>query len=241
MLAGSARAAVIFDNFETSEGHFNLAPSFSGSTVGISSTSTADRDTTDGIEGPGGSSEKLVLVHTTSTTATRVRFLSGGGSPGGASGSPANTQFQTTSGTDGWIGLYAKTTNANWTIQIWVEPGTTSPAAAGNNGSNPKTLIADGAWHLYEWNLDDISGGVDGWGGVAGIATGQANVADGYHAIDSILLRDTNATQANTTATISLDFLAKSDSGSVSTVPFPEPMAMGLLALVAPWALRRRK
>src|SRR5688572_15617534 len=77
--AQSTQAAIIFDDFEANEGHFNLAPTFSGSTTNMATTSTADRFTTGGVEGIG--FESLTLNATTAGTASRVRFLSGSGTP----------------------------------------------------------------------------------------------------------------------------------------------------------------
>src|SRR2546429_2728274 len=116
------------------------------------------------MEGAG--SQQLVLNQTTQTTFTRLRPLSGGETPAN------NIAFTTSAGTDGWIGFYAKTTAAGWTSQIFLE-------GASNNGSIEKTLLADGAWHLYEWNIDDTSGGPNGWGTITGIIAGTAALAHG--------------------------------------------------------------
>jgi hypothetical protein len=216
-LPAANAASIIFDDFNVDEGHFNLAPAFSGSTSNIvNATSTADRITTDAAEGDG--SQQLVLNMTSEAAATRVRFLSGGGTAAN------NTAFTTSAAEDGWIGMYLKTDSPDWTAQIWLE-------GASNNGSVPKTIIADGQWHLYEWNIDDISGGADGWGSIAGIIAGVATVADGSHTIDSVLFRHTAPSPA--TATIFMDFVAKSESGSVANLlPIPEPTSLALVGLI---------
>ena len=216
LIVGKAQASIIFDDFNTDEGHFNLAPTFSGSTTNVVSTSTADRVTASPFEGDG--NEELVLTMTSTAAATRIRFLSGSGSAAN------NTSFTTSAGTDGWIGLALKTDSPGWTAQIWLE-------GASNNGGIEKTITADGQWHIYEWNIDDTSGGADGWGSIAGIIAGVAAVADGSHTIDSVLFRHTNPSPD--TATISMDFVAKSDSGSISAlVPsVPEPASICLLAI----------
>ena len=230
-LAGSATAApIIFDDFNVDEGHFNLAPNFSGSSSNIAATSTADRNAAGGaLEGAG--FERLVLNATTAGSASRDRFLSGSGTPAN------NINFATSAGTDGWIGFYARTSSTGWTGQIWVEPGSTAPAATGNNGSVEKSIVSDGAWHLYEWNLDDNSGGANGWGNVTGVVTGTATVGDGNHTIDSILFRNSAAPASGT---IDFDFVAKSDSGSIAAL-VPEPTAFGLAAFAGVALLRRRR
>lgn len=191
--AGMAHAEV-FDNFNIDEGHFNQHPGYSGSSVG-EGTCLADRVTTDGPkEGIG--HQRLVLRHDGSTTNIRIRHLSGTGAP------TNNVPFSTSSGFDGWIGFYLKTTEPGWTAQIWIE------GDGGNNGGVPKEIIADGEWHLYEWNLDDTSGGPDGWGGIAGVAGGSATVGDGKHTIDSILLRNGTG-PADVDKVFFLDFVAR--------------------------------
>jgi len=184
-------AAVTFDDFNVTEGHFTAnPPTGSGSSSNIKTDSTADRVTTNGpLEGAG--HQKLVLNATTLATAMRLRHLSGSGTVAN------NTAFITSAGDDGWIGLYVKadaTNDPNWTVQIWLEGSTSGH----NNGSVPKTIIADGTWHLYEWNLDDNSGGVDGWGTISGIIAGIATVEDISHTIDSVIFRNATGPASST-------------------------------------------
>jgi hypothetical protein len=204
---GALHASITFDDFNVNEGHFTSTPATgSGSTANVAGTSTADRVTTDSpIEGSG--HQKLVLNATTAGNLMRLRHLSGGGSAAN------NTAFTTSAGVDGWIGVYIKTLDAaqdpNWTVQIWLE-------GASNNGSNQKTIIADGNWHLYEWNIDETgAGAVDGWGDVQSILAGSPTVANGSHTIDSIIFRNTTGPASTT---FFMDFVAKSDSDSVSNL-----------------------
>jgi hypothetical protein len=232
LLAGNANAAaIIFDNFNVDEGHFGFAPTFSSGTSNITTASTADRDTTTGPAGAfeGEGFERLVLTASTAATTSRVRFLSGGPPYNSATGgTPANNVAFTTSAatTDGFIGMYARTTVSGWTIQLALDG-----PLPDLQGGVPKTVIGDGAWHLYEWNLDQASD----WGAVAGIA-GNSTFEEGSQTIDSIVLRR-NAGAA-TTSTVDIDFVAKSDSGTVANV-VPEPATIALLAMAVPAMLRR--
>lgn len=212
----TANAAIIFDDFNVNNGHFAQDPNTSGSSLNDAASSTAGRVTTNSpFEGAG--HQELVFnwedVPADAGTDLRIRHLSGGGTPAN------NTSFTTSAGTDGWIGFYLKTTTAgNWTAQIWLE-------GIANNGSVPKTIIGDGQWHLYEWNLDDHSGGANGWGAVAGIVAGTAPVEDGSYTIDSVIFRD--GTTASTT--MYFDFLAKSDSGSIAGLLNTAPTVVNAL------------
>ncbi len=199
--ASTLRAApTVFDDFNVNEGKFTSVPTASGSTVGILAASTADRVTVAPREGAG--CQQLVLI-TNGAATVRIRHLSGGGTIGN------NTPIVTSAGPDGWIGCYIKTTNTGWNVQLWLE-------GASNNGGVPKDLIADGEWHLYEWDLDNTAGDADGWGSIAGILGGSAIVADGNHTIDSIIFRGPALEQQ--TNVIFLDYVAHNDAGSVSNL-----------------------
>lgn len=189
----------IFDDFNVNEGRFTSAPAASGSTAGITASSTADRVTTSPLEGAG--CQRLVLI-TNGVATVRVRHLSGGGTIAN------NTAITTSAGPDGWIGCYIKTTNSGWNVQLWLE-------GASNNGGIPKNLIADGEWHLYEWDLDNTAGDADGWGNIQNIATGSPIVSDGSHTIDSIIFRNSGAIPDQTNV-IFLDFVAHNDAGSLA-------------------------
>ncbi len=204
----TTKASISFDDFNVSEGHFTANPiGGSGSSANIGTGSAADRVTTDGpVEGSG--HQKLVINATTPGGAIRLRHLSGGGSPAN------NVAFTTTTNVDGWIGLAIKadaTNDPNWNVQIWLE----GAPSGNNNGSVPKTIITDGQWHIYEWNLDDDTGGTDGWGSIASIATGSAVVPNISHTIDSVIFRNAGGPASST---MFMDFVAKTDSGSVSNL-----------------------
>jgi hypothetical protein len=233
-MQSAAQAAIVFADFNTDEGPFNVAPNFSGTSVGEDVSSTADRVDTDGpLEGPG--HQRLVLVHDGSTTNMRIRHLAGSGSPTGT----AQQTFTTSAGTDGYIGFYAKmasgVNNTGWTLSINLDDSTNT--AAGMDGGVPKTLIANGEWQLFEWNLDDD----DDWVPVASIG-GDGTIQAGQHSIDSIYIF-TNQTAATgggaTRDPLYIDFVAKSDSGSIAPL-VPEPAflalaALGGLSLMARW------
>lgn len=215
-------AAIVFDDFNVDEGHFNREPTFSGSTRNLLTTSTADRATDTPFEGAG--YEHLVF-NPAASVSTTVRFLSGTGAIAN------NVTFATSFGEDGWIGFYVRTTDPGWTGQIWLE-------GQENNGSIPKVIPEDGQWHLLEWNLDDETGGPDGWGSVAGIVSGDPDFEPGTYSIDSIIFR---STFQSVPITMDVDFVAKSNSGSVADL-IPEPSSALLATLgLAVLAGRRRR
>jgi hypothetical protein len=225
MICGNAPAAfTIFDDFNVDEGHFNLDPNFSSTSVDDHPDSTADRVTTDGpLEGAG--HQRLNLIYQDNSVPVagmRIRHLSGGGTVAN------NISFTTSAGTDGFIGFYVKTTVSGLTTSINLDgPGGTT---AEMDGSTSIALIADGNWHLYEWNLDSTTD----WGAVTGIGGGHGGALQNVsHTIDSIYFRDANGTTGpDGTGIYYLDFVARNDSGSVGDffIPAPIPEASSVVA-----------
>jgi hypothetical protein len=213
-LAGSAaNASIVFDDFNVNEGHFTASPGNNGSgTSSIASTSTADRVTVGTFEGAG--AEEVVGVFSTATPIERMRFLTSG------AGAPAsNVAFSVTAGTDGWIGLYAKTSNSTGArLQLAIdEPGNVTTSMV---GTRPISLINDGNWHLYEWNLDVASD----WSSLSGV-TSNTVLTNTTHTIDSIFM-----TSIAGNFTIDFDYVALNDTGSVADL-LPEPASITLLGL----------
>lgn len=141
----------VLDSFESSEGHFNTAPTYSGSTVGVATSSTADRSTS--AKKNGSYSEKLVLKDNTSSTANwEVRFLSG-------SGTPANNTALPKAG--GRVGFWIYTTSSG------LSAGLSADDSDGTERSVKKT-VPTSTWTYLEWKLDDQAMW-DSWSGGNGV------------------------------------------------------------------------
>jgi len=228
LLSIPASASIIFDDFNVNEGFFNTSPKFSATTSAtIDTTSTADRATSPSpLEGAG--FERLTL-DVIGTTTARVRFLSNTGTP-----SPQTSFTTSASATDGWIGYYVRlAAGASGIWQTGINLDSTANSSGTMLGSSRVTIPADGQWHLFEWNLD--SAVAADWGQVGGIGgyTSMANAlaAGDPHTwtIDSIYFYS-SGNVSGTGITIDLDFVAKSDSGSIASL-VPEPSSFALVAL----------
>lgn len=140
LINGATSTTRILDNFEASEGHFNTPPTYSGSTTGIATTSTADRSN---LRPKNGSySERIVLNdNTASSAAWAVRQLSGSGDPA------QNTSMARASGRVGfWV--YAST------------GGVTVAATVDDSDGTERSIsksVPSNVWTFVQWNLDDAA------------------------------------------------------------------------------------
>lgn len=155
---GGGGSSQVLDNFESGEGHFYSSPTYSGSTVGISSSSTAQR--TCSISYSGNCSEQIKLVDNSSSSSSwSVRFLSGGGSPSN------NTSF-----------------NRNGRIGFWVYSGGSGMSVAMGIDDSDGTERSDSVsvpanqWTFVEWNLTTSSSWNSWVGGNGSITASNVSI-----------------------------------------------------------------
>jgi hypothetical protein len=130
------------DNFDAGVGHFNQVPTFSGSTVGISSSSSAKQTPLAAFNGIG-SLEVTLLDDPASVNPWEVRLLSG-------TGSTANNDSL---GAVGWVGYWMRTRNAPPHTMVAI--GLDDPSDPTTKRSVRLPVVGDGSWHLYQWNIGD--------------------------------------------------------------------------------------
>lgn len=151
--------ANVFNDFDTDEGYFGNSPTLSGSNQGILSA-TADRTTSEFHLGThsqeisvSGDSEGWFLRHLAGT---------------GSAGSPGSNLALASTGS---IGFWLKTDDAGLSVQLAIDdPGTADRGLV-------KSIISDGEWHLYEWDLEDDSQW-EGWVTGDGLITGPTVTLD---------------------------------------------------------------
>lgn len=226
-------APVLLQDYEAPgnlDAPFNLAPDFSGTTVGINAaTDTTTHVPADGANSTAASAE-LFMEHATGESPTaagwqwQVRFLPNNG----GSTNAQNPLFNA----DGYVGYWLKV-DAGVTANMQ-----TAPVLEGSTGTATATagvlrdVIKDGQWHLYQWNMDepaDFPGTFNTvYSGGLGDTTLEAQVS-----FDSIALVSPNGGNA----TVRIDEIGYDNAG-----PLPEPAtAIGFAAMGGLLALRRTR
>jgi uncharacterized lipoprotein YddW (UPF0748 family) len=152
---------IVLDDFEINEGHFGWNYNLSPQTVGLASATTIERVTTEAHTGI--ASQELNLV-ASGPEAWTLRHNSGIGTAAAPAG---NVAIPAT----GYVGFWLKTDSPGVSVQIALDdPGTADRGFL-------QDVIADGQWHLYEWNLDNDSQW-EGWVTGDGIITGPTVTLD---------------------------------------------------------------
>ncbi|MBI2420172.1 MAG: hypothetical protein HYV28_20110, partial [Ignavibacteriales bacterium] len=161
----------VFDDFESTTGHFTNTPTYSGSTIGISTSSSAARVVSTAKNGLG--ALKLNLIdNASSSSAWTVRFVSGGGSIGN------NTAVDP----DGYLGFWMKTATAASGAQVAV---TVDDQAGGTELSPKLTVNNNGEWNYYEFNMKG-----SGW---TSFASGSGAVNGTSATLDALMFYAPNA------------------------------------------------
>lgn len=166
----------MLETFETSAGRFTSAPTASGSTTGIATTSTLAR-ATDNFKNGIASLKAVLNDNTTSNSNWVVRLLSGGGTP-------ANNQVFT--GNQGYFGFWLKTSTANTgaVITAWIDD------TDGLEELPPLAIINNGNWNYYEWFLPTAAG--------AAITIGNGKIGGTSVTLDAIVVKQNNTANAMT-------------------------------------------
>jgi uncharacterized lipoprotein YddW (UPF0748 family) len=189
---GTAGPGIVIDDFEFDEGHFGWNYNLSPQTTGLASATSIDRVTTEAHTGI--ASQQLSLV-ASGADPWSLRHNSGIGTAAAPTG---NVAIPAT----GYVGFWLKTESPGVSVQIALDdPGTADRGYL-------QEVIADGQWHLYQWNLDNDSHW-EGW------VTGDGIITGPIVTIDSIFFHGSG------NATLFLDNVAYNPDGPLAVPVIP--------------------
>ena len=166
--SGGGTGTKVVDTFESSVGHFVTSPTYSGSTVGVATSSSAVRDCN--LRKVGACSLHVELVDNASTTANwEVRLLSGSGTPA------SNTQLAR----NGRVGFWVFAAGTGMQVGVGIDD------SDGTERSASRSLPAN-TWSYVEWSLSDAAQ----WSAWAGNSNGTINASN--VTVDAIWLYHAN-------------------------------------------------
>jgi hypothetical protein len=229
----SIAAPVFLQDYEPAgnlDAPFNLPPDFSGTTVGVvAATDTITHVATDGAAGTTASAEHF-LEHDAAESPTaagwqwQARVLPNSG----GSNNAQNPLFAA----DGYVGYWLKVeSSVTATMQ-------TAPVLEGSTGTGTasagdlQTIIKDGQWHLYQWDMDDPTQFDNTFNNVYAGGLGDTTLESSV-SFDSIAVVSSDGGGA----TFRIDQIGYDNAG-----PLPEPTTAVLAAigLSAAFVVRRR-
>lgn len=229
---------------------FNRAPDASGSSEGIldddapndAGTSAISLETADGTLGTAQSALITIVDEAppaadsagANGTAYHIRLIPNAG----ASVSATNPAFAT----DGFVGFYLKADPTAAAALLEVAPLLEdSGGTLAGSGGVLKPVIADGLWHLYEWDMDNAADFPNTFETFYG-GTPAAETLEAMANFDSIAIIS-RGVDGQSSATLKIDQIGYDNAGRLPQPPIiPEPassvLAGALLALAV--ASRRR-
>lgn len=225
---GVLNTLTVIDNFEGTKGKFASGVTASGSNRNIGSgTTTLDTNQS----ALGDSSLRLTFAPPATPTSgqgTQLRFLSGGGT------TTNNYTDGKTVGNVGHFGVFLRMEAGS--APLFVSMLIDDNAASAGERSSFKQVVADGKWHLYQWDLADV----DDWSNFSG---GDGDIDGPNVFLDSLYFSGTAGTSGGPvlgSTTVWIDGVAYNPSGTLDAL-VPEPATLAAIGLGAVMFRRRRR
>ncbi len=190
---GPVDPIITLTDFEINEGTFTESPTYSGSNIGIDA-GTADRVTTEAHNGI--ASQRISITKDPTSPNWMLRHVSG------VWAAPSNN---VPIDAQGHIGFWLKTDTPGLSVQFGLDDYDGQSADL----SSLMPVIADGDWHLYQWDLDDP----DQWHPWAGVG-GDGTITGPTFTMDGIFFH------GSSDAVFYLDDVSYNNNGTL-TPPIP--------------------
>jgi hypothetical protein len=241
LFSTSDAAPIFLQDYEAPGGldePFNRAPDASGSSEGIldddapndPGTSAIALETADGTLGTTQSALITIVDEAppaadsagANGTAYHVRLIPNAG----ASPTATNPAFAT----DGFVGFYLKADPAAAAALLEVAPLLEdSGGTLAGSGGVLRPVIADGLWHLYEWDMDNPADFPNTFESFYG-GTPAAETLDATASFDSIAILS-RGVDGQSSAAIKIDQIGYNNEGHLPQAPIiPEPASLLLFA-----------
>lgn len=160
----------VFDKFDEDRGHFYKNITYSGTTKGINTSSASVERVTNYPKYGAGALKIIMSDDYNSNENWFVRLLSGRGAP------ENNAEFTKQGKLKLW--LASNTTHDNAKVFLWVDD------SDGIEQSKQVTIINDGNYHLYEWDLTNTSD----WTAI----TGNGSITGSKLTLDAVMFSSPN-------------------------------------------------
>ncbi|QDU72778.1 phosphodiester glycosidase family protein [Mucisphaera calidilacus] len=210
----------ILDDFEGSKGHFTATRGIVGTgNVATYNASNSDLDPHTGYE------NLQIDITNTNDPPPQFNLVMRSGN-----GFPSNNLIDGKAmGNTGYVGFFLKIDPSQHDLNVTITLHDGSTQLSTLKTALPIDVIADGQWHLYQWNLADDNL----WSAGTGY---DPNITGPNTFINAITLHS----DTNWEGSIHLDTVAYNPDGDLSSLIIPEPATLTLLALAATTLSRRR-
>ncbi|WP_428387558.1 phosphodiester glycosidase family protein [Mucisphaera sp.] len=216
----------IIDDFNTSKGRFSSTRGVAGKNNVAAITTALDASNPQA----GDNALRIDITNTNADPARmQFRYPSGGTQPNN------NTIDGKALAPTGYVGLFIRRDPGAEPLFVSMLLDDGSPTVNGREQATFLPIIADGQWHLYQWNLEND----DHW---TPDDNGDGDIDGANTFIDSLYFSSAPDTTGGTnwSGTLYIDTVAHNPNGDLSSLIIPEPSAAAAMSIFLATLTTRR-